>query len=566
MENFSIRNIVAGSWAVELIVEQKDLNDNEIVKILRKAKGEISTITGIPISSLRYKDLVKTRSGIDSTKISMVITQNSVEKCDPVLKYIALRSGGGFEYDDMVLNVNLNPLSKNGEKSTAADVRRVLEKDGVPLDTINNAALEKALAKVHAENKSVKDLKLAQGRFPDPSRDAEIKYLVKIKMVDDNNYTANDKVDADQVILRKKPSVKGVNPGMDVRGNIIEPETPKDIELTAGDNVMISEDGLEAVSQVRGMLNIHVISSYSDGIESTIEVSVEPVEVIDGSEPVRITIDRPVEIVGNLKSGSKIISQREVLVSGDIEENASIQTAGSIFIEGNVIGSSLSSEKDIEADNVKSSVLMAEGKLVINGIAENSNLTGHEVFVNEVAGCNITAGKKIEINLIRANQAGFTAKLTAGLVSHLEEIIKENEKFIVFADTNLDKLKSVFGEEIVESANPENIAQMMMMHAENLRRMGFRITSSEQNDAVRQLIGTIAPIRELRNDKNESITDLESKKVDGFSTNPQIVIQHPVEHAVEIDLEGRRDTIFPKDGARIIEIRDGKIVRTPLQN
>ncbi|MBC8276963.1 MAG: hypothetical protein H8E46_01930, partial [FCB group bacterium] len=101
--------------------------------------------------------------------------------------------------------------------------------------------------------------------------------------------------------------------------------------------------------------------------------------------------------------------------------------------------------------------------------------------------------------------------------------------------------------------------------AENLRKMGFRITSGEQNAAIRQQIGTIAPIRELRNAKSESILDLENKKVEGFSTDPQIIIKQPVEHAVEIDIEGIRDTVFPKDGGRLLELKDNKIVRTPLR-
>ena len=553
------------SWAVELIVAQTDLHDAELVKILRKAKEEVSAITGIPIPGLHYKDLVKKRSGADSSKISMVITAGSPEKCDPVLKYFKLRSDQGIEYEDMALNVSMFPLNKKGEKTSLEDVLHVLEKENIPPESINLQTLEVALKTLHTNNKPLKDLVLARGTFPEKSVDAEIKYRIDIQKIDQNNYTGAEKVDENQVILIKQSAVQGTSPGFNVRGELIQPETPEDIQLMAGENVYLSEDGLELISAVRGIFHIRVTPAFNDGIKSNLTVSVEAVEVIDGSEPVRITIDRPVEIVGNLKSGSKIISQREVIVTGDIEENTSIQTSGSIFIDGNIIGSSLSSEQDIEVKDVKSSVLTAEGKLVVSGTAFNSDLTGHEVYINEVVGCSVTAGKKIEINLIRPNEAGFTAKLTAGLVSHLEEIIRENEKFIVFADTNLEKLQQVFGGEIVESAGPDNISQMMNMHAENLRKMGFRITSGEQNEAIRQLIGTIAPMRELRNEKNESIQDLESRKVEGFSTDPKIIIKLPVEQAVEIDIEGMRDTLFPKDGARLLELKGERIVRTSLQ-
>lgn len=565
MDKFSILNITKGSWAAELIVAQTDLNDAELVKILRKAKGEVSSLSNIPVSDLRYKDLVKRRSGADATKISMVITADTAEKRDPVLKYISLRSGQGIEYADMVLTLSLFPLNKKGDKTGLDDVLGVLEQDNIPPQSIDMAALENALKTLHTDNKPLKDLVLTRGKFPEKSGDAEIKYRIDIKKIDQSNYTCAEKVDVHQVMLLKQPAVPGALPGFNVRGELIQPEIPEDIEMIAGENVIVSENGLEFVSAVRGIVRVRVTPAFKDGFKSNLLVSVEAVEVIDGSEPIRITIDRPIEIVGNLKAGSKIISQREVIISGDIEENTSIQTAGSILIEGNISGTSLSSEQDIKVANVRSSVLMAEGKLVVKGTAYNSELTGHEVYINEVAGCNVTAGKKIEIGLIRSNEDGFTAKLTAGLVSHLEEIIRENEKFIVFADTNLDKLLRVFGEEIVESAGPANISQMMTMHAENLRKMGFRITSGEQNEAIRQLIGTIAPIRELRNEKSESILDLENKKVEGFSTDPQIIIKQPVEHAVEIDIEGIRDTVFPKDGGRLLELKDNKIVRTPVR-
>ena len=566
MGNISIRNIIDGSWAVELTVEQTDLDDIELVKILHKAKGEVSHLTGLPISSLHYKDLVKKRFGADSHRISMIISDDSSQTRDPIIKCTSLTTDDGIEYEDMLLSISLYPLNKNGERTSIYNAFRVLEKNNISLHSINKAAIEEALQQVHSDNKPVKDLIISRGRFPDLSKDAEVNYLVDLKKIEDNTYSCTEKVRKDQVILRKQPALKAILPGLNVHGERIESERPKDIELIAGDNVHITEDGLEVVSETRGILEVVVNHTYKENIKSRIIVSVEPIEVIDGSETIRITVDRPVEIIGDLKSGSKIISRRDVNISGNIEENTTIQTSSNIFIDGNIIGSGISCEQDFEADNVKLSKIMAEGKLVIKGTAMNSELIGHEVYICEVIGCNISAGKKIEIDSIHVNEFGFTAKLTAGIANHLEEIIKENVKFIVFADTNLEKLQKVFGEEIVDAANHENIAQMMMIHAENLDKMGHGISSSKQKEAIRQLISTIAPIRELRKEKSTSILDLETKKTKDVSTLPQIIIKEQVDQPVEVHMDGNNGEILPEDGGIVMEIKNDKIVKTPFED
>ncbi|MBC8277192.1 MAG: DUF342 domain-containing protein [FCB group bacterium] len=562
MDDFSIQNIDEGSWAFEIKIDQTDLTDIDIVKILHKAKSIISAKTNLPVMSLQYKDLVKKRSGDSTTKISVIISKDSLQKSDPVLRFERAVSNYGLEFEGMQVYLTLYPLNEKGEKTSIHDIMRVIKQNSVSIDLVDKEVIEEALIQLENENRVIKELKIAQGRFPSKSRDAEIEYSVGIMKKDDLNYATAEKVDKNQVLIRKNPPVRGSINGINVLGEEIAPPAARDIEIVSGENTTLSDDGLEILSATRGILNVHVSQTFKKDVKSKIEVSVDPIEVIDGSVSVRITADKPVEIVGNLKSGSKIISQGDVNVSGDIEANTSIQTSRSIFIEGNIIGSSLSSDQDIKADNVKSSKLLAEGKVVIKGSAMNSVLSGREVYIYEVIGCDITAAEKIEIDIIRTNESGFSASLTAGLTSHLGEIIKENVKFIVFADSNLEKLQKVFGEDIVKNTNSENVSQMMMIHAENLERMGLGISSSSQKEAIRQLIGTISPIRELREEKTNAIVKLEAQNTAGKPANPKIQINQFVEQPVDINIEGRLDHITPEDGATLVGLEGKRIVKS----
>ncbi|NQS98939.1 MAG: DUF342 domain-containing protein [candidate division Zixibacteria bacterium] len=564
IKDFRIETLEDGFWIIELVIRSELSDDLSLIKILHDAKRLISERYGITSELLRYKNLKKVGLDSEYTKVSLIIENLAIPSGKSNIRLKKARSNAGIDYDDMILYVDLFLENQAGEKTTTQDILDLLKTNGIQLNLVNMELLKNSIVSLHKMNMPIKDVLLIQGQFPDDSYNAEINYFCGLKKVDEANFIGKERIQKDQLICEKKPPIMGEKPGYNVKGSSIPPREVKDIQMIAGDNIYISEDGTKVYAAEKGILHVHVEKPAQPHIESVLKFSLEPIKVIDGSKPINVITDKPIEVQGGLKPGSKIISQAEVLVFGHISWNTSIQTTGSIQIEGNIIGAFLSSDEDIEAyKDVSSTRLVAEGKLVVKGTAKNSDLFGHEVFVNLVIGCNITAGDKIEVNSVQADEKGFTARLQAGLTHHLEEIVTMNEKFIESANTSLDKLEKVFGERIIRAAGTTNITQMLIIHAENLKKMGIHITTQEKRETVKRLIGTIGPIQELIKEKKESIHLIGRKKVKGFISNPKIIVNSGVEKEVQVDIDGVLGNILPEDGRIRLELSDKDLMKMP---
>ena len=558
-----ITSTSSGIWEIEVEVDIGD--DMALISILYDAKKSISEKHGIPISELKYKDIRKKKKSENKIDVAFTIVSDEKARGAPRLRTVKLTSSEGIEFEDMALYIDIYPLNPSDQKTSAEDIISLLEENYIVPEQRIIDNIHTYINRIQQENAPLLDVSLIQGLFPETSHDAELKYNCRIKKVDASNYIGVEKISKGQLLCSKHPAYKGKRSGRDIRGKELTPRQPIDIEIEAGENVSLSADGNQIFANCSGILHVSIDQSARPFCSSKLTFSLEPLAEYDGSKVISITVDKPIEIKGGLKAGSKIISQREVIVTGDVEGGASIQTSGSIHVEGNIIGSTLSSEKDIESyKNVSSSKLTAEGKLVIKGSAINSELIGHEVFVNEVSGCNIIAGSKIEINKVSPNEKGYCGFFKTGILYHLNEIIAENKKFIEFAQIQMDKVKSVFGEEIVNSINTMNVAQMLLRHSENLKKMGIQLSTTEQKEAVVQLMGAIAPIKQLASEKEKAIEEIEKQKAKKSSVVVKIVLNSTAPSPVEIEIDSIRDYIREEDGPVECTLSEERIIKQPI--
>ena len=548
------------SWEVAAVLNKSDADDLSLISLLHTAKKQISAQYDLKLSSLKYLNLNKRQTESGDIDLSFSIMYQASTTGSSKVRTMSLNSSDGTEYKDMVAYLDLYPETPSGLKTSREDIYQLLSASQIPGNQVNEKVLAENIAELHQTGRPVKDICLIQGKYPSESRDAELKYYCNVKKTSPQKFISADKIESGQLICRKTPPLRGASEGVNVKGIKIPPREPSDIELVAGKNVQSTEDDNEIVASTKGLLHIEQIISSEANVQYKLIFNIETIEEYDGSKRLNITVDKPIEIKGGLKKGSKIVSQREVIISGDIEEEVSIQTMGSIFIEGSIIGADISSQKDIDGlQNVKSSKLTAEGKIVINGLAKNSILSGHEVIVNEACGCDITAGSKIEINDMTTNENGYIGSLRAGLKCHLDEIVEENKKFIEITSGSLYKLKNVFGEEIIDSLKSTNVAQLMIRHSENLKRMGFQITRDEQKETLRKLLGTVNPLREMIRDREESIRQIERKKTKSEFLNPVISVNTSVSKIVKIDIDGVMSEILPEDTPVICELRENQV-------
>jgi len=555
-----------GVWRVDIFIPFEVMSQDKMTSILRQAKMKISARDKIPVGLLSYEDLMDKEVLADGYRISARIIRTEAEVGDPELHIMKASSPDGVEYDDMILLLNVFPKKKGGDEVKMKDITEKIAETSISAENINYKLLDEAVMKVRQDMVAVRNLMLLQGRFPDPSEDAFIQYFTNFREIDAGSLIGSEIVEPDQIILRKSPARAGEKDGFSIRGKVLKPRVPHDIELIAGEGSRISADNTEVFTVMKGLTRIREIPTEADSSLMRMAVSIEPIEVVEGGRKINITTENHLEIKGGLKSGSRVISRGEVFVQGDVEEGTSVSASGNIEVTGEIKGGNLVSEKNIEsAGDVTGSQLLAHGKLTIKGIAKNSLLRGMEVNSAHVIGCEIVVGSKSVIDTVSADEKGFTAKITAGMSGHLQEKVDENQKFIDYANRNLKRFQDIVGEEIVNEATPANVSRMTINYCRNFKSKGIKSIPKDKIDAVKTLIGAIGPIRDTMNEKSKSIKMFLRQIEQGLQSNPELTIFHHQEGPLEVDIDGVKGTVEAGQEPVVIRQNGGIFMVEPVK-
>ena len=543
-------------WRVELFVPFEEMS-NDLTSKLRQAKAKISKRDKIPIGQLTYDNLLDKEAKSNGYKITALITKKEVETGNPVLRFIKA-SSDDIEYDDMAVYMDIFPKTESGNEVTLKDINAVLNEAKLEKDKIDDKIIDDALLLVKRDMVTARNVLLAQGRFPDPSDDARLDFFIPFKDFGDRSYIGREEVKPKRIILRKIPARKGKKIGFTVRKVKLEPREPNDIELMGGEGVKIVTVNGEVVAEKAGLPRIIEKINKSDNKLTKIVISIEEMDVVDGSVQIDITTENHLQVAGGLKSGSRIISRGEVIVHGDIDDNTNITAKGDVSVTGRINGGSITSEKDIDGEgDINGSRLMAHGSLNLKGTVTNSHLHGMEVNVRKVVGCDIHIGSKTVIDTVSADEKGFTAKITAGMLEHLQDKVKDNQEFIDYALKNLKKFEVVVGEEIVKEATPANVSRMTIMHCKNLKNEGQHSISKEQIDVLKKLLIAIGPIRITMEEKSRAIHLYLNQINTGNAGDPEIYVRDGIEAPVEIELCGTKGKIAPPSKAVVVKKGDG---------
>lgn len=183
---------------------------------------------------------------------------------------------------------------------------------------------------------------VAKGIEPTKGEKTKIKYYFdsEIHTIDefvnktDEISLENNIVQIGDVLAAKLESAIQGKPGMNIMGEPIEAEEVKDMLLTAGEGVVILDDGTKAVATTSGRPVV---------VGSTI--SVIPVLIISNDinkYTGDIDFDGDIIIKGNIMDNMKVNAKGTVKVSGSVY-NSTIVAIDSIDILGRVIGSKIRS-------------------------------------------------------------------------------------------------------------------------------------------------------------------------------------------------------------------------------
>jgi uncharacterized protein (DUF342 family) len=193
------------------------------------------------------------------------------------------------------------------------------------------------------QNPTHKSIVIAHGYLPVPCENAKLELYFNEQVesqfsevggsVDFRNHRHIPSVKAGDIIARKTPPIEG-QIGYDVYGEIVKPQSPKDIIAVAKDNVELLPNGdFIALKDGRPRMTGQAIKS----------LDVCTTYVVTGNvnlETGNIVFSGDVIVYGDVQDGMIIESLGNIYISGSVF-HSDITATGSIHVQGNVIGSNL---------------------------------------------------------------------------------------------------------------------------------------------------------------------------------------------------------------------------------
>ena len=251
----------------------------------------------------------------------------------------------------------------------------------------------------------------AEGDKPKHGRDAYIDYKVRIDksrtvfeedekgQVDFKDLDLLENVVVGQLLAVKVPLEEGV-PGRTITNRVLPAKTGKDTQLKYGKGTILSENGLELTAEINGQ----VVYQHS-------KISVEPLHVVKGDV--------------SLETGN-IVFLGSVLITGNVQDNFVVKSAGNIEVRG----------------SVQKAFLEAEGNIIVRqGIVgrEEAKIesTGGSVYAKFIQSANVVVEKDVIVpeGILHSNVdaggriicIGRRAKIMGGVIRAGEEV---NARFL----------------------------------------------------------------------------------------------------------------------------------------
>ncbi len=266
---------------------------------------------------------------------------------------------------------------------------------------------EENINRLIKDNESSKIL-IAEGKEPVKGEDAHVIKTGLYKRHDIKDFTNIESfVKGDMIAY--KVSAKTGEEGIDIYGNSIEPKSPKDIILRAGDGVIISKDGLKAVAQKSGRASF-------DEYNNIAKVSIISEYIIKGNVDKttgNINYQGDLFITGNINDYFDINVSHNIQVGGNIANARIVSANGNLKVRNNIIASYINLGNHLNPD------LISDFKLIkkqISNLLEAIEQILGEIDKRQAQINNFKVGRILRLLIINK---------FSGLPEQLKDINKE---------------------------------------------------------------------------------------------------------------------------------------------
>jgi len=323
--------------------------------------------------------------------------------------------------DRLTASINISPPTSDEPPVTEQEVFKSLQDAGVVYGIDNDKVVWSV-----AERRFGEPIEVAQGKPMVQGKHTEFEYFFQTENRFQPQEDEDGRIDyrdmgyiqnatKDMLMIRRTLPQEGT-PGVGVDGQPIDAPRGRNIPFNHGENIRVSEDGLELYANCDGAI---VFSRGRVAIKDVMQIKDVDFNVgnIDCVGSVRVT--------GNICSGFSVRVGGDLEVNGGIED-ATVYCAGNILVRGGMFGGgegSVTAEGDITVKYAQGSKISAGGDVVVGGELLNCQVTARgNVLVKgrkgKIAGGEINAAKEIQAHEI-GSDAGTQTVLTVAFDENL---------------------------------------------------------------------------------------------------------------------------------------------------
>lgn len=555
------------TFFVDVILQAQESELQALSRLLKSIKDEISHQFGVKPGCLKYNRIVSKTVTPEGILTVVELKAGDIPQGKPVLKFSNSVLSNGQSLENMILYVDIFPYYDDNKAITGDFVADTILQSGVKEEFIDKKAVNEAAAKSRSEETAAYDVEAAKGVNPDVGKDAILDFKIGADPAESslNKYVSSRRAKKGDVLCIKHPREIGFNPGRNLFGEELEPLYGRDFNLIAGNGTKLSDDGLKILADSDGVAIIRKdetkISSMSAsrGFPREVLLRIDPVRLVEATQTVEIVTKESVEVRGSLKSNSSIISEGEVYVTGNVEPKSRIYAQDDILVEGDIAEGSLVSSRNIfSGGDVDGSTLSARGVIRIEGTVRNSTVFGDEVEVDCLVNSTVIAAKRVVVKYIESDETGIMNEIRVGVKEYQKMKTAENDDFLQYLNNDLNKMKTLFGEELVSDLTYANTELMLLKFAKTMSKK--RAFSPEQMDASKRLLESIPSLKITINEKTKENTDLKKRMETDEEIPGFIIIREKFLQPVKVQINSAITELAPGEGG-VYTVEDGAIVR-----
>ncbi len=521
--------------AEKLGIQPKGMEKTDLIRSIQRAKGDLDCFGTV--------DHCYQTNCLFRNDCLVVDSHNHVSVKDLIKEMNltpAVKSGKN-DPDDSAFELKVTkdkikaficPIKENFSEVGLDSIKLFLAREGIRNGIIQDTLIIEYLASKPSKDKQ---LKIAEGKAPDPGKPPVIKYYFDINPlkaasidekgnIDHKNKGEIPQVVPEDLLAEIIPGEKG-KPGKDIYGEEAPPQKHPALKILCGKGVRLIKEDTTAIAEISGrpILKNNGRICVSDTFSISGDLGVKTGNIVFNGH---------IEVQGAVQEGYKV--KGKTLKAKEIH-NAEVEIEGDIVVSRGIIGSKILTDGSVKAKHIRDTTIDALGNVTVEKEVYESHIETNGIFKMEggtFLNSTISAMRGVEASDI-GSEVSDPNTILIGIDNRLEKKItllnlqiadKEKErKKLTEAFETTENLCENLDKEIGEKAQQQDVA---MVKGRTLKRT-FE-SFKEKNDLknvikIVKIIKTFnSRIEETENELNELIKEQNAAKKDAENKNKRL--------------------------------------------